>query len=201
VQKDAVETEWKNADGALISTTGQTNRLALPLDPQGDYVLSATFVRRTVGPVNIIFALPDNRQTLGILSARPVGTGRSGLAAVRGAGIQGDNPTVSSNLQVENGRTYQLMAQVIAHAADVDVNVYVDGEPVISYSGPASALALQPIWRLQEGQRLGLASNLSRVEFRDVKLQMLSGKAVLLRVPPEGMKLPEFVSLPGQSSH
>ncbi len=87
-----------------------------------------------------------------------------------------------------------MIAEVAGHGGEADVSVYVDGEPVISYSGPAAALTLQPTWRLQDGQRLGLAANSSRVEFRDVKLQMLNGKAMLLRPPPDGMKLPDFAS-------
>ena len=205
-EKDAVDGPWQKVADGVETTNGHPSRLALPVDPQGDYVLSLKFTRRAGNcSLYLILPLPDDRQATAIFGGWP-GRGKiSGLAIVDGTKADDLRLHVASNgsgsrgFAIQTGRTYQIVVQVTTRDSEIHIVGAVDGETVIQWSGQVAQLSQPEDWQLRPGDRLALSANMARgwsMIFHEAKMQMLNGAAKLLRQPPDGVKLPGFVTLP-----
>ncbi len=185
--RHAVEGEWRMDSGELvIEAERDLSRLALPVVSRGSYELRAAFTRsasfhphRAVG-----FLLPvGNRRVM--LALDHGGNRVSGLATINGVGVgdtkNADNPTNVNPGQLEDGRRYQLTVHVITRGNAASVRVDLDGEEYLKWTGPLSAYDTRRSSDVSTPGVFGLNAAAVSVTFHKLELEMLDGRAYVLR--------------------
>ena len=175
--KHAVKGTWEERDGVLVLTNAPGGgRAMIPAVPLGNYELEVT-CRRTWGDSTVAIILPA--ASTGVVVALDYDHGSaSGLDQVNGKGPT-KNETRVKAVHMKANREYVVHAKVQVAGPAAQIDVALDGQPYIVWKGAVAALSLPKTWTLPTPGTIGLGAFYSRAEFRNVRLKMLTGRAVL----------------------
>jgi formylglycine-generating enzyme required for sulfatase activity len=178
---DAIRGNW-HFDGPTLVVTGLEPfaRLALPVQPTGDYHLLVKFKRiggqngpiinLPVGSKNVQFAIDSGN------------TQSTALEFVDGHSVDDPkNPTSLKGIRIVDNKTYTLEAQVLTKDDTATLRIDLDGKRILDWTGQSDRLSISKDWSLGDDTRPGLHPWGLDMRFEAVQLRMLSGDAKLLR--------------------
>ncbi len=182
-EKDTVKGTWKRGAGALASVEKVKHaRIEIPLVIDGSYRLRGEFMR-TSGKESIYWHVPAGPSAVGVEFSFMNGN-RDGLSEVNGknpGAFPADVPWVVKPSHIKNDQPYRLEVTVRRQGEDAAVEVRLNGERHLTWSGSPSDLSVYGRWRLGHKGVLGLGAWESQVVFRNLRLLILDGEACMLR--------------------
>lgn len=178
----AAKGKWEKKDGRLtIFPSGQPyERIAVPVAPQGSYELQITLVQKG-GPDAVAVMLPAGPTACNVVFGAYAGA-VSGLEMVKGNNADKNETTVKPSA-LPGGQECTATIKVLVHATDGEIAVELNGKPFIAWKGPLSALTPHPGWGMPDRKVLGLGAHNATVEFRRMRIRMLSGDVKLPDAP------------------
>ena len=178
----AAKGKWEKKDGRLtIFPSGQPyERIAVPVAPQGSYELQITLVQKG-GPDAVAVMLPAGPTACNVVFGAYAGA-VSGLEMVKGNNADKNETTVKPSA-LPGGQECTATIKVLVHASDGEIAVELNGKPFIAWKGPLSALTPHPGWGMPDRKVLGLGAHNATVEFRRMRIRMLSGDVKLPDAP------------------
>ncbi|MDH3584085.1 MAG: hypothetical protein OER86_07710, partial [Phycisphaerae bacterium] len=191
LSKDRVHGQISLDDGVIrISPDGaRPARLEIPVVPEGSYHLRLRF-RRTHGDESMNAHLPVGRgRVLLVLGGYPPYS-MSGLESIGGKRVNA-NDTATKAFKITTGKLHQAKITVRRGERQSTIEVDVDGQRVISWTGDESQLSVWQGWDLPHRGTLGLGTPRPGREARQVmdvlsaNLKMISGRARFLRTPQD----------------
>lgn len=172
----AVSGEWRWSEEGLTTEPSIMSRVILPFEIEAGYDLKAEFTR-TTGDGSITIVLPVGRRQCQMFLA-------GWWQTVHGVGrIDGVEPHDAKNParwkpgKLTNERRYQVEISVRTEKDEATINVSLDGESIIAWTGKQSSLSIAPYMRLPYLKRSGIGAYDSTVTFHTVLLRSVSGKA------------------------
>jgi len=181
LSKHALSGTWERR-GEALALTGRASeaKVMAPLVIDGSYEFEAR-IARTGGGDTMGVVLPVGERQI-LLGLGYGGNQAHGLGQIDGRSAKDpENPTVTRPARLQNGREYAVRARVLVQSSRAEIEVMLDGERIILWRGPPSALSMYAGWRLPQGRRICFGASNSTAEFRAARLRMLSGEARLLR--------------------
>jgi tetratricopeptide (TPR) repeat protein len=172
-QQDASAGRWTKTQEGLRSAR-MINRIALPVDIDGDYDLELRFTREE-GEDSINVFLPVGQSDVGLIVCG-FQSNISGLDLIDGQRAD-TNVTRTQKLKMQTGQAYRLNVRVRTNGAEATIEADVDGESLLRWHGAQSSLRRGPFAGLRGGAHLGVGSWYSTVLFQSATLRMRSGKA------------------------
>ncbi|MCY2930102.1 MAG: hypothetical protein NTV86_11525 [Planctomycetota bacterium] len=165
---------WAWGGTALgISKTAPRARVLVPVIPDGNYEMMATF-SRTDGLGSTRFRLPAGADAcLLILGADKEQL--CGLDSVDGNGAA-DNATKTLAPSLAGPAKHTVYAKVVREAEKATITVTLDEKPLFAWSGPAGQLAVPEEWDLSDDAAMGLGASDTRVIYHSVLVRMLTGR-------------------------
>ena len=88
------------------------------------------------------------------------------------------NPTTVRGNKVTNGKIHEIKIQVQTSGVTAKIEVDLDGKSFARWSGKQASLSMLSHWKIPSDHLFGLGIWIAEVEFHEVKLRMLSGKAI-----------------------
>lgn len=176
---------WKAAaDGAYTLTPDSEvpARVALPVTVNGGYELCAEF-RRTTGTQSVGFLLPHRSGS--VVSIFDNKLGATGISTIdgRGAGSAGyTGVSVGQVLENDRWQTAVIRVEPIGDQ-DVKIAAELDGKALFAWQGASKRLSSPGVWQLPDLNRIGLGAQQATIEFRKLRLKLLSGDAAVYRLP------------------
>jgi hypothetical protein len=104
----------------------------------------------------------------------------SGFQRIDGKSVRDGAASVRPGT-IENGREYSLCAKIVISGDQAEITVTLDGKPFTRWQGKPTSLSIYEDWTFPNQGALGLAAWNAEVDFRNVRLRMLSGEAKPLR--------------------
>ncbi|MBE3133540.1 MAG: hypothetical protein IMZ55_08700 [Acidobacteria bacterium] len=173
--EDGLSKNW-TTEGAAFVLLG-TGKLRVPCQPCGDYQLKARLV--------VMKATADRRHL--IAYNLPVGE-YGGSYSFADGGVFGGIPGTSAVPppgEVSAGKEYRIDIRVASKDAEAEILVQVNGEQHLRWTGNPSSLKWAYTQDMPETTYLGIGAfehpEHPKVAFVELRLRMISGKAVLLR--------------------
>ena len=177
LSRHAVKGTWEERDGTLVLTDAPGGgRAMIPAVPLGSYELEVT-CRRTWGDSTMAIILPVASTGVAVSLDYDHGSA-SGLDRVNGESPK-NNETRVKAVHMKGNREYVVHSKVQVAGPAAQIDVTVDGQPYIAWKGPLAALSMPKQWQLPTPQAIGLGAFFSRAQFRNIRLKMLTGRAVL----------------------
>ncbi len=187
--KDVYDGAWLRELDALVVDRlrqGTHNRTRMPVLPDGNYTLRASFTcienKRSIGGPLLFLPLKTTRVML-VMGAGQRGN-LAGLSNIGGKDATSNDTTIPTDL-FEVGKKHQLEARVAFSEANVRIEVDFDGKKLIRWEGPLDALAGSADWPLGDGKSPGIGMHQAEFGFGSVELRMDSGSGPLVRQPPK----------------
>ena len=159
---------WTKSGGALQVAAAQGGRIGLPVSPQGEYDLRASFTRRSGHDSVGLVVVQGGHQV--VFEVDAWGSHLAGFQNIRGRSIR-ENPTRSEGHTLENGRRYTLTVEVRKGS----LRGLVDGKEVASYRTDGGDVSLSDLWTLPSPTQLGLVTWQNDTTFHTVDLRVVSG--------------------------
>ncbi|MCY2990066.1 MAG: hypothetical protein NTY19_19660 [Planctomycetota bacterium] len=178
-QRDAVHGRWIRLERAIAVAASSAEegfvRLMLPEEIEGSYDLAVEFTR-SKGSESVTLNLPVATRACTLHFGSFLG-GVAGLEQIDGKHI-GDllNPAVRRPGSLVNGIRHKVQVSVRLVPCpriddhDVQIDVWLDGRPLVRWSGRESSLSLSK-WKMPEARHVGLGANHSLVTFHAVRLR------------------------------
>jgi len=158
-------------EGGVLVVRG--NRLAIPCALDGSYRLIAKFVR-TEGNTPTAIALPVGARTVAVVLNHF--SGASGLLEVNGPPVRAKDGTLTP------GMDYDLDVKVLLSGDKAEITVELNGKRYLQWQGPQTALSVWGGAEIWAPRCPGVAVHfLTTTMFKSLKVQMLTGKALVLR--------------------
>ena len=171
--RGALAGEWRKTGGGLTVSAATSGRLVLPVTPQGEYDLRASFTRRT-GRASIGFVVVQGgRQVAFELDAW--GQHLAGFQNINGRNIQ-QNPTRRENVELENNRRYTMTVEVRRDS----IRGLLDGREIARYRTTGTDLAVSDFWTMPDPRAIALLAWESETTFHTVELRMVNGSSIPL---------------------
>jgi len=172
---------WSKVDGGLRSGVGRIHRIRPPVRPQGDYRLSVSF-KRLKGNDSMNLILPVGGRQIGFVPGGwpHKGGNISALIQYKNEVFKG-NPTVRRDFKIITNTLYHVEATVKIKGQQADIDITLDGQPFIGWSGYIGDLSL-PLWgQLGNPKAIGLCTGPNTmIHFEKATLELLgSGKATV----------------------
>lgn len=159
---------WRMAGGALTVNAVTGGRLGLPIRPQGEYDLRATFTRRT-GQHSIGLVVVQNGRQV-VFEVDAWGRHLAGFQNLNGRSIE-QNPTRREGFTLQNGRQYTMTVEVRRGS----LRGLLDGREVAAYRTDGSDVSLPDLWAMPDPRQLGLVAWESETTFHNVEFRNVSG--------------------------
>jgi len=171
--RDAPAGRWVKDDRGLHSDGGRSSVLYFPVKVTGSYELQAFFVRHT-GDMYPAFVTPCGEHG-GMVMIGGWGGAKNGLHRLRGKGAEGNETTCVE--EIANGLPYRVHVRIDLDGKNVTIKVRLNGREIISWRGKQE-------WYRVDARRadrwLGIEAHRARIEFRSVKVRMISGESELV---------------------
>jgi hypothetical protein len=178
-QRDTVGGTWvREGDKISSAATTGSDRISIPVMPQGNYDMQVTFTRET-GVNNVAIIFPAGISHAALVLGGWNGNETSGLHAIDGKAPNA-NPTGVPHSPLVNGTPYTADLHVRLQGADVDVTVELNGKPFLKWHGAQSAFTGAQAWTLPNSAMPGLGAANARTTFSSARIHMVSGKLVPL---------------------
>lgn len=175
VKRHAVAGQWKQQPGGLVTNAEQGSRIALPVQPTGDYDFRVSFTRRTGRhSIALIFVAGGKQATFEIDAW---GENLAGFQNIDGRAIR-DNASRVTDQALTNGRRYTVELRVRRDRVDALLN----GKVLSTYRGDGSNLSMLDIWRIPDRKSLGIGVWDSETVFHEIAVRRPNGGATLAAV-------------------
>lgn len=165
---------WAWGGTALgISKSAPRARVLVPVMPDGNYEMTATF-SRVDGLGSTRFRLPVGANACMLI----LGADKEqlcGLDSVDGNGAA-ENPTKTLAPSLAGPAKHTVYAKVLREGEKVRVTVALDEKPLFAWSGTVSQLAVPEEWDLSDDAAMGLGASDTRVIYQSVLVRMLTGR-------------------------
>ncbi len=192
-KKHTVAGKWERVRTGLLGHQQKTHcRIAVPLAPQGNYELQASFTRRK-GQGGIVFILPVAAKQ----AMFSCGGLTPGLKLSPAGKAPSDAQASAAGDKLANGKAHSIQINVTASGKTAKIHVDLNGKSFLRWSGPQARLYVPAIWRLRQGSSLGMGMHDSEVEFHQVKLRKLPSKATPRDKPAKTADSLRRISLDG----
>ncbi len=154
---------WARVNGELMTQAAQGSRIALSIQPEGEYDFRVTFTRRTgTHSIALIFVAGGGQATFEIDAWSQH---LAGIQNVDGQDVR-RNTTQARNQTLQNGRRYTAEVRVRRDR----VEGYLDGRLISTYRGDGSDLSMLDIWRIPDRKALGLGAWDSQTTFHSIEV-------------------------------
>jgi hypothetical protein len=165
---------WVWSGSALgISRPEPRSRLVIPMIPDGNYELMATF-SRTEGLGSTRFYLPVGHSScLLVLGADKDQV--CGLDRVDGEDAN-TNTTRTLAPSLAGPAKHTVCAKVLCQGEKVGITITLDEKALFIWNGTAGELSRPIEWSLSDMASMGLGASDSRVVYHSVQVRMLSGR-------------------------
>ena len=181
-QWDTVSGDWRREGTQLATGPAPYSRIMLPVQLEGSYDLKVAFTRlqRDDRSATIVFPVGP-RTCLLHLGA----WGIHGLELIDGR-ITGDrlNPATRRPGLLINGQRYTVLIAVRLDGNQAKIDVTLDEQPLISWSGRLESLEVANWWRVPVASRPALAAHETVVIYHAAEVRAISGTA-RLTLPPK----------------
>lgn len=177
VNKHVMDGEWRKQGSQVAQVSTKKGAiLRLPVVPEGDYEFTALFTR-SEGDKGLGFTLPVG--DTGVMLFLSWSNRHDGLSRVNGSNVQ-KNPTTKAT-SMTNKRRMTLVVRVV-HLPDdeVQIGATLNGQSIVNWKGPRSALSPDRYMKLPHPFSLGLNGWQSKVVYHSLKLRMIKGKAKMV---------------------
>lgn len=177
-KRDAVAGDWTVDAGVLLASPGPSApRVQIPYHPPDEYDLRFV-VRRTTGQDGIVLGLVlPGAQAAFVVDGQPAKNWITGLERVDGKLKDAHPFSVSGRRFVQAGK--DAVVEIAVRRSSVEARI--DGERVVSYSGPAARLSQRPDYAVPDAKALFLACWGGGVGFVEARLTPVSGPGKRLR--------------------
>ncbi len=186
VEKDKVTGDWKKTKDGIRSPRGRMERVTIPIKPLGGYQLKVKFTCQE--GIHYDIHLPVGSMSVRLLFGNGSSDNErwhiSGLRSINRRDYVNNETTTTRRITA--GQSHEcLIAVQFKEEKDAKIEVDIDGKPLIRWQGPQSHLyynyAEMDGWSMPEPAALGLGAFWATVDFEEIKLRMLDGKAQPLR--------------------
>lgn len=178
---DAVSGRWYYRGTDLTAGPEPFSRLMLPVELQGSYDLEFEFTRLTEHdwPTGLIFPV-GSRACLLYLDAWQV----HGLERINGRMVEDRlNPAVRRPSILLSGQRYAVTVAVRLEGDRAKIDVTLDGEPLVSWSGRQESLDVASWWRLPNPLRPALLAHGAAATYHVALVRVVSGESRMTTRP------------------
>jgi hypothetical protein len=161
----------------LVGAPGYGLMAMLPTAIAGDYDLHVQFTRH-MGEDSVDLLCPVGDSAVNVKFSGSFGT-VCGLESVEGQRLP-NNPTLRRPSVLQNGHQYTVLVQVRTEGDHARIEVSLDGDLQVRWSGKHSYLSLPDVWHGAKPNRPAVGAWGCGVSFQRARLEMISGTAALL---------------------
>jgi hypothetical protein len=173
---DGLSGTWRQQGTHLTVEHSNFQRIMLPVELEGSYELKVEFTRRS-GNYGLPIVFPVGRRSC-VLSLADRWDTLHGLSLVDGRKTEGhSNPAVYTPGKLVNLQRYGVLLAVQLEGSRVKVDVSLDGQPIISWSGRQESLDVEPMFTLPKPYRPALAANDTDLVYYSALVRASDGKA------------------------
>ena len=141
LDRDTVAGQWRKTSDGLMTSAATGSRIALPVEPTGEYDFKVTFTRQTgQHSIVLMFVLGTSQAAFDVDAW---GQHLAGFQNVGGKDAR-QNSTRAENVALVNGRKYAVELRVRLDR----VEAFLDGKLLSTYRGDGSDLSILETWRL-----------------------------------------------------
>ena len=168
LNRDTVAGQWRQTSDGLLTSAAVGSRIALPVEPKGEYDLKVTFTRQTGQHSIVLMFVSGTGQAAFDVDAW--GQHLAGFQNVGGKDAR-QNPTRTENVTLINGRKYTAELRVRRDRVDA----YLDGKLLTTYRGDGSDLSMLGNWRIPSKRTLGIGAWDSETLFHSIEVRSVNG--------------------------
>lgn len=168
LNRDTVAGQWRKTSDGLLTSAAAGSRIALPVEPKGEYDFKVTFTRQTGQHSITLLFVSGTGQAAFDLDAW--GQHLAGFQNVGGKDAR-QNPTRTENVTLINGRKYTAELRVRRDRVDA----YLDGKLLSTYRGDGSDLSMLGNWRIPSKRTLGVGAWDSETMFHSIEVRSVNG--------------------------
>jgi hypothetical protein len=180
LNRDTIQGSWCRLEEGIavapVSSGESTVLLMLPEVVKGGYDLVAELTR-TNGSDSATISLPVGTRACALHLSACEGH-VSGLGRIDGRGVTDPlNPAVRRPGGLVNAQRYKALISVRLLPSsqlddhDVLIDVWLDGRPLVRWTGRESSLSLDPAWSLPERGHVAIGANMSSVTFHTLQVR------------------------------
>ncbi len=172
LQRQHVLGAWKYDQSGLTATCEYAKHavLALAYAPSGSYELQVEFTRHE-GRDDIYVFLPIGatacRLNLSALHGQV-----SGISRIDGPDSDDNGPSRRPGT-VRNGHRYTMVVTILLRDESAGIDVTLDGEPYIRWTGKQGSISPPADWRLPDKKHVGIGIWNTRVTFHNVRVRTI----------------------------
>ena len=160
--------QWRKTSDGLTTDAAAGSRMALPVEPTGEYDFKVTFTRQTGQHSVVLMFVSGTGQAAFDVDAW--GQHLAGFQNVGGKDAR-QNSTRAENVTLVNGQKYTVELRVRRDR----VEAFLDGKLLSTYRGDGSDLSILETWRLPSKKVLGIGAWDSETRFHSVEVQSVNG--------------------------
>ncbi|MBI5724505.1 MAG: hypothetical protein HZA50_11140 [Planctomycetes bacterium] len=171
--------QWERKDQKIVGTSDSgPGALTIPVATQDSYVLQGTFTVTKGADAHIV--LPAGSSVVDLIL---FGWGGEICALSKINGKFGDqNETAVKTAKFELNKEYSFEARVRVVAKDANIEIALNGKPLIKWQGPTASLSVHDGINLRAEHAFAISPWDSSVTFSSLKLRMLSGTAQPVKI-------------------
>ena len=168
LNRDTVAGQWRKTSDGLMTSAAAGSRIALPVEPSGEYDFKVTFTRQTGQHSIVLLFVSGTGQAAFDLDAW--GQHLAGFQNVGGKDVR-QNVTRPENVTLVNGRKYTAELRVRRDR----VEAFLDGKLLTTYRGDGSDLSILETWRLPSKRTLGVGAWDAETLFHSIEVRSING--------------------------
>jgi putative intracellular protease/amidase len=168
LNRDTVAGQWRKTADGLLTSAAAGSRIALPVEPTGEYDFKVTFTRQTGQHSIVLMFVSGTGQAAFDLDAW--GQHLAGFQNVGGKDAR-QNLTRVENVTLVNGQKYTAELRVRRDRVDA----FLDGKLLTTYRGDGSDLSTLNTWRIPSKRTLGVGAWDSETLFHSIEVRSVNG--------------------------
>ncbi|MFT5093899.1 MAG: putative intracellular protease/amidase [Porticoccaceae bacterium] len=168
LNRDTVAGQWRKTEDGLMTSAAAGSRIALPVEPTGEYDFKVTFTRQTGQHSIVLMFVSGAGQAAFDVDAW--GQHLAGFQNVGGKDAR-QNSTRTEDVTLVNGQKYTAELRVRRDRVDA----FLDGKLLTTYRGDGSDLSILNNWRIPSKRTLGVGAWNSETLFHSIELRSVNG--------------------------
>ena len=168
LNRDTVAGQWRKTADGLMTSAAAGSRIALPVEPTGEYDFKVTFTRQTGQHSIVLMFVSGTGQAAFDVDAW--GQHLAGFQNVGGKDAR-QNSTQTENVTLINGQKYTAELRVRRDRVDA----FLDGKLLTTYRGDGSDLSILNNWRIPSKRTLGVGAWDSETLFHSIEVRSVNG--------------------------
>lgn len=168
LDRDTVAGQWRKTSDGLMTSAAAGSRIALPVEPTGEYDFKVTFTRQTGQHSIVLMFVSGTGQAAFDLDAW--GQHLAGFQKVGGKDAR-QNSTRTENVTLVNGQKYTAELRVRRDR----VEAFLDGKLLMTYRGDGSDLSILETWRIPSKKTLGVGAWDAETLFHSIEVRSVNG--------------------------